>query len=50
MTRNALYKLIIDKLATAPALALREVLRECTTDEERAEALRIFSAVGVKKK
>jgi hypothetical protein len=48
VTKNALIKLIVKKLATAPALALDAVLSECTTEEEREEARRIFSAVGVK--
>lgn len=48
MTRKALEKLIINKLTHAPALALGAVLRECTTDEERDTARRIFAACGVK--
>ena len=40
-------KQIIKNLATAPALAARETLKTLTTEEERAEALRIFSALGI---
>lgn len=49
MTRNALYKLIIATLANAPALALDSVLAECTSEQEREEAKRIFRAVGVRR-
>lgn len=40
-------KTIIKELANAPAIAAREVLEQLQTDDERAEALRVFRAVGI---
>lgn len=44
---NNVKKTVIKYLATAPAIAAREALRELSTDEERNEARRIFAAVGI---
>ena len=44
---KTVIKTIIKELANAPATAAREVLQQLKTEEERAEALRIFAAVGI---
>lgn len=44
---KTVIKTIIKELANAPATAAREVLEKLQTDDERAEALRIFRAVGI---
>lgn len=44
---NKTRKNIIKYLANAPAIAAREVLQTLDTEEERDEARRIFSAVGI---
>lgn len=47
MGKNNTQKLIIKHLANAPKHAARAVLQELKTDEEKAEAMRIFRAVGI---
>ena len=47
MKNSKLIKNIIDKLANAPAIAARDILAECATEDEREQARRIFSAVGI---
>lgn len=44
---NKTVKLIIKHLANAPAIAAREILKECENDEQREQARRILSAVGI---
>lgn len=44
---KTVVKTIIKHLANAPALAARDVLEKLPTEEERAEARRIFAAVGI---
>lgn len=45
--KNKTLKTIIKHLANAPRHAAREALKECTTEEEKAEALRIFRALDI---
>lgn len=44
---KTVIKTIIKHLADAPAIAARDVLEQLPTEEERAEARRIFAAVGI---
>jgi hypothetical protein len=46
MTKNALYKLILERLANAPEAAARELLRELN-GEDRETATRIFKALKI---
>lgn len=46
MTKNALHKIILERLANAPEAAARELLQELN-GEDRETAARIFSALKI---
>lgn len=45
--KNSTIRKTIEKLANAPAIAGREIIKELPA-EERADALRLLKAVGIK--
>lgn len=45
---NKTLKTIIKNLANAPAIAAAQAIKELTTPAEKAEAIRIFSALNIK--
>lgn len=44
---NKTLKLIIKHLANAPAIAARDILKECENEQQREQARRILSALGI---
>lgn len=45
---NKTLKTIIKNLANAPAIAAAQAIKELNTQEEKAEARRIFNALNIK--
>lgn len=45
--KNRIIRKTLEKLANAPAIAGREILKELPA-EERADAVRLLKAVGIK--